>query len=327
MFQTLLCIRHFRLCAVFVLLLPLTISSSYGSAGCTLGDITAFIDSEPYHGAVLIFTSTADISNFRGLNIRVDLYQDGNLIQENTPVQVSGDRLVGEIVDLKFHLGSDLDIRLKISGASCPSIERQFSLSYDHFWPWMDWMLQPGDETYLCGDNRWSCYFAYNAPNCPNGLGSHSSWDICVTTRRLVPVFSGTEGVIYHTQNIPGKENVFIYNPYVGGIIQYGHTVPISGLRRGQEIHPGDLISHVVHSVSHIHYSVMRPLGWDEDSDWPYWRDSQGNSLFDPLYYRDPFYFHEPATWGYWYEDTVPAGWVDEMKRIFAELNPGVIPR
>jgi len=283
--------------------------------GGPAGDIIARIDSQPYHGAVLVFTYTGNIIDFDGLAISVDLYQDSALVQDNTPVQVVGEQLVAEIVDLKFHLSSNLDARLTISGSTRLPSQLDFSLSYDHFWPWMDWMLQPGDETEILGE------FIYDCPDHPNRLGAHSSWDIVVKSDQRIEVFCGTEGIIYQIN----QNNVFVYNPFVGAIIQYGHTFELKGRQIGQEVHPGDLISRVDPSVRHIHYSVLRPLGWDEN-DWPYWRDDNDRSIFDSLYYRDPFYFHEPATWGYWYESTLPEGWIDSMKEIFEELNPGITP-
>lgn len=278
--------------------------------------ITANIDSRPYHGAVLVFTYTANISDFDDLAISVDLYQDGKLIQDDTPVQVVGEQLVAEIVDLKFHLGSNLDVQLTISGDTRLPSQLDFSLSYEHFWPWMDWMLRPGDETRILGK------FKYHFPNHPNRLRAHSSWDIGVRSGRQIEVLCGTEGIIYQTN----QNNVFVYNPFVGGIIQYGHTFKVEGLHIGQTVRPGDLISRVDPNARHIHYSVLRPLGWDEH-DWPYWSDDQGVSIFDSLYYRDPFYFHEPATWGYWHESTVPEGWIDSMKRKFKAHNRRVTPK
>jgi len=51
----------------------------------------------------------------------------------------------------------------------------------------------------------------------------------------------------------------------------------------------------------------------------------EGKLILDTEYYKDPFYFHEPTTLGYWNEETLPKGLKEEMLRIFKRDNPNVI--
>lgn len=277
------------------------------------------LDTIPYRGVVLIIEYTDASNGIESLSMSVDVAQNGRCIQDEEPVQLVDGNLVAEIIDFKYSLGMPLDISIELFQESVEIQTLSFSLPFEQYAPWMDWMLQPGDETYIQSDN---CGFSYDCPYSPNGLGAHASWDFM--THPEVPVYSGTEGVIYHLGYEAGLENVYIYNPHVGGIIQYGHCLPIDGLSVGDEIHPGDHIATVTTQYpgrDHIHYSVIRPIGWDS-SGWPYWWDEENISVFEPKYYQDTFYFHEPATLGYWYEETLPIGWKDQMMLIFRQNNP-----
>jgi len=55
--------------------------------------------------------------------------------------------------------------------------------------------------------------------------------------------------------------------------------------------------------------------------------DPESSSVFDSPYYEDPYYFHEPSTWGYWNESTLPNGALEELKALFVMWNGSVSPR
>jgi hypothetical protein len=308
--------------ALLVASLALTL---YADLAACSNSFTAAIESRPYRGAVVAFRyagSTADLGSVRAT---VNLCQAGVCIQRDAPVVAEGGVLVAELIDLMFKLGT-IQAQLTIrSGTQTPSTAA-FMLEFQHFYPWIDWMLQPGDGIGF-GDDRFD-YTSTFRPNHPPSTTwyPHASWDFSARAAG-VGVFCGTEGVVARAFEMQAEADVWIYSPSVGGYLQYGHVVPISGLREGQVVHPGQQIGSVMdRPYDHIHFSVFRPLKWD-DVGQPVWHPRTGEFILGLPYYSDPFYFHEPTTWGYWNESTLPSGWVDHMRQEFEKYNSGVVPQ
>jgi len=282
-----------------------------------------------YRGAVLMVRFPGDPSEFSKpgtlAELRFDFYQDGTALQTGTPVEYTDGDFMAEIVDLRFLLHRQIDAVLTTQGILGLSKEIRFRFVMTERCPWIDWMLEPDDFRRVEDD------FRYDWPDSPNGLGAHASWDIF--TRPGATVSCGTKGTVFRKDYQPGVECVYVYNPYTGGILQYGHVYPARRPAEGMSVYAGEPIGAVVDNDdnSHIHFSVIRPLGWDgaDVGAEPYWRESiyHGTSIFDSKYYQDPFYFHEPATWGYWNEETVPTEWLVFMKESFRRHNPQALPQ
>jgi hypothetical protein len=295
------------------------------------------IDTLPYRGAVLFidWDGDADLSEYV---LTVDVGQNGRFMQKEMPVEVIDNQLVAEIVDLMYVIGSDLNIVLNIENENGELYAYEYSLPFEHYWPWIDWMLDIDEPVSLdipgIGYN-----FKYDWPKIATGLGAHSSWDFMTRHGDDVNVYSSTVGVVYRMFPLAGEGNLEVYNPHVGAIVQYGHTAPVDDLYIGQDLLPGDLIAKVIREERHIHYSIIRPFSYHRNireisvqfkpSDkWSgyYWPAIVSNDrfIYSAEYYQDPFYFHEPATLGYWYEDTLPDGLHEQMLEIFQRDNPGV---
>jgi hypothetical protein len=300
------------------------------------------IDTLPYRGAVLFinYNGETDIAEHE---LVVDIVLKDTVMQEEMPVEYVDGNMVAEIVDLMYLPGDELDFVLKIRKGKSEILECHHSEKLKRY-PWKDWMLAD-DEYFSLGsiDN-----FIYGVPSYV-GVGAHSSWDYWTTIGKEINVYANTKGIFYTVTpdpNNPGLSidnlaDFTIYNPYVGGIIQFGHCYPLAHIKAGEEVVLGEHIAGI--QWDHIHYSVYRPqnytnnpskviLGIDtyefippdkwEKYYWPlpYNEDGYG----DHTVYNDPFYWHEPTTLGYWNEETLPPGLKEEMLMMFQEYNPDV---
>ena len=295
------------------------------------GDIVLRIGTLPYRGAVLFIDYDGEIA-ISEYELIVDIALNDTVMQQDMLVEYVDGNLIAEIIDLMYLPGDELDFVLKIKEKDNEIYEYYHSEQLQRY-PWKDWMLSD-DEWFSV--TAYSPNFKYNFPSCGNNLGAHSSWDIMTTTGKAVRVNSGTVGLVYRIVN----ENYEIYNPYVGAVVQYGHTMPVDGIYAGKIVMPGDHIGNVIPADRHIHYSIIRPLKYTKiDKNvierfdyiqeelmglyWCYLNPFQA-SVYDAKYYRDPFYFHEPTTLGYWYEETLPVGVKEEMLELFEKHNPNV---
>ena len=299
-------------------------------------DFTFEIGALPYRGAVLFidYDGGIDLSDY---NLLVDVISGGEIKQENMPVEKVDGNLTATVVDLMYLPGDELDFVIRIQDSSGDEIECRYSETLERY-PWKDWMLKE-EETVSLKIPGTNYNFKYYWPGILTGLEAHSSWDYMTTPYKAVEVYCGTVGIVYRIPPSCIDGNLEIYNPYVGAIVQYGHTKAISNLYMGRTVEPGELIAHIIPEDYHIHYSVIRPYRYVQDmnsirlplnvSD--RWDAYYFPIIFEPgrfIYhdnYNDPFYWHEPTTLGYWYEETLPKGLKDEMLRIFKRDNPDVI--
>ena len=303
--------------------------------------VRAELSWRPYRGAVIVFETAGDptripLSAWAGAE--TNLYSNDELVQSRTPLEFADGSLLAEIVELRFELGDEVEIRLSAPESLAIEMPNPLRIRLDRFFPWMDWMLAR-DTDFTVVD------FRYHWPGCPNGNESHASWDIC--TEANTPVFCSIEGQVYLVLREADQNlySVIVYCPAVGGFVQYGHVIPVNSLRIRQAVHPGQLIGHVdPWRRPHIHFSVFRPLRLASSllaDSMPSLRlepgdpastrletgDPESSSVFESEYYQDPYYFHEPATWGYWNESPLPNGTLAEMKALFVMWNGSVSPR
>jgi len=303
-------------------------------------DFTLSIDTLPYRGAVLFINYEGE-ENISDYNLFFDVISNGETKQENMLVEEVDGTLTATIVDMMYLPGDKLDFVIKIQDGSGEVLECRHSETLEHY-PWKDWIFDL-DEPISLNVPGVNYNFIYDWPNSPNELGAHSSWDFMTRFSDDVAVYSGTQGIVFLVSDYRGEYNVYLYNPYVGAIIQNGHLAGGITLVDGQNIYPGDFLGYIaLSSLPHNHYSVIRPFGytrninhssavWAEDGVpsnfrdyyWPIWH-ADGGDIFDAQYYQDPYYFHEPTTLGYWYEDTLPDGLKEEMIKIFERDNPEI---
>ncbi len=283
-------------------------------------DFILKIDTLPYRGAVLFIDYLGDI-DISDYELWVEIIYNEKITQRDMVTEVN-DNFISTIVDLMYLPGDELEFVLIVKDESQ---EQEWKHSYFQTLerhPFKDWMLAKGEWFYL-GDN--SDNFVYGKPSW-GGVGAHASWDIW--TQRNAPVYSGTIGVVVLEKY--DSDSVEIFNPYVGVIIQYGHINPAEDIHEGKVVTPGQHIGNVCPIVKHIHYSTIRPykIGWDRtrDSYWFTFDIFQEGNLYDLKYYKDPFYFHEPTTLGYWHEETLPKGVKEEMLKKFKKHNDIVLP-
>jgi hypothetical protein len=290
-------------------------------------DFALRIDTLPYRGAVLFidYHGETDISEYE---LMVDVALKDSIMQEEMPVEYVDGNMVAEIVDLMYLPGDELDFVLKINKGKKEIYEFHHADQLQRY-PWKDWMLDEGEWFTIYVTDPDYPNFIYDYPSHPNKSGSHSSWDFWTTPGKTVQVYAGTIGMIHR---ILPEGNLEIYNPYVGAVVQYGHTELIAGFNENSVIMPGAHIADIVFLDEHIHYSVYRPYRYTNNSSyhtysppdewanyyWPIQYDDHG--LYD-----DPFYWHEPTTLGYWNEDTLPTGLKDEMLSKFQIWNPDLI--
>ena len=304
------------------------------------GDFMPAIGGLPYKGAALFinYGGAADLSDY---DLTVDIINDGEVEQENMPVENIDGELATIIIDLMYLPGDELEFIINIQDSNEEDLEIYHSEKLERY-PWKDWIFDL-DETISLKVPGANYNFKYNWPGIVTGLEAHSSWDFMTRSSDDVEVYSGIEGIVFLVSEYRGEYNVYLYNPFVGAIIQNGHLAGDITLRNGQRIYPGDFLANIALSSSpHNHYSVIRPFGYTRvieessapwlagkvasefnDYYWPIWHLEDGD-IFDAKYYRDPFYFHEPATLGYWHEDTLPEGLIEEMLKIFERDNPEV---
>ncbi len=289
-------------------------------------DFALRIDTLPYRGAVLFidYYGETDISDYE---LTVDIALNDTVMQEKMPVEYVDGDMIAVIIDLMYLPGDELDFVLKVKEEGNEIFQHHHSEPLQRY-PWKDWMLAEG-EWFTIVPSFEHPNFIYDYPESGNNSGSHSSWDIWTTSGSAVNVYSGTIGMVH---SLSPEGNLEIYNPYVGAIVQYGHTQIIDGNFDNNIINPGDHIANVIIADEHIHYSVYRPYRYTNSSlrltysppdewakyYWPIQYDHHG--LYD-----DPFYWHEPTTLGYWYEDTLPPGLKEEMISMFQKDNPGLI--
>jgi hypothetical protein len=299
-----------------VAILSVFVSCSFAVAATDSASIAAELASEPYRGAILRVSAQGDLFLDEGEVWIARLFQEGAFVHQSALIQDGSGCMIAEVVDLMFHVGVPLDVELleENSGKSF-RFEREFT----HYYPWIDWMLA-ADKQFEIPDK-----FRYCWPGCYNGLDAHSSWDIA--TFGYCPVYAGTHGEVIHAANSGTMQDVCIYNPDVGGVVQFGHVRPRVVL--GQVVAPTDVIGYVETrntSWPHIHFSIIRPAWVDKYSDleWDLRRFSR--LITNASYYQDPFYFHEPATWGYWQLETLPEGVYALMREYFERHNPGIGP-
>ncbi len=288
------------------------------------------IDTLPYRGAVLFidYDGEVDISEYE---LRVDIMLNDVVVQKNIPSEYVDGNLISEIIDLMYLPGDELEFILKVQEDESLIFECYHSEKLKRY-PWKDWMMEDG-EWFSITD--YSPNFKYNFPSCPNALGAHSSWDIMTSSGKAVPVYSGTMGIVHEISLY--FENIEIYNPYVGAIVQYSHTEPVESLYVGKIVRPGEHISNVIPNQKHIHYSVIRPYEYAFRSSENFEKYYNYLPLFEitkelgvsiVVYtdsYNDPFYFHEPTSLGYWNEETLPPGLKEKMLMMFQKHNPDVV--
>jgi hypothetical protein len=293
-------------------------------------DFVLRIDTLPYRGAVLFidYNGEIDISEFE---LRVEIATNDVVMQENMPTEEVDGYLIAEIIDLMYLPGDALEFILKIKVEENVIFETYHSEQLQRY-PWKDWMLADGEWSSV---TAYSPNFTYYRPNCPNNLGAHSSWDIMTTTGKAVKVYSGTIGVITRSPTFTDV-NLEIYNPYIGAIVQYAHVTPAGGyynekIRVGKMVYPGEYVADVIPKDKHIHYTIIRPYKYalhTKEGAWKnfYWAvTTENGKRIQHDNYNDPFYFHEPTTLGYWYEETLPPGLKSEMLNLFKKNNPGVV--
>jgi hypothetical protein len=286
-------------------------------------DFVLRIDTLPYRGAVLFIDYTGELV-LDNYDLSVDILLNDTVMQEEMPVEEVDGNMVAEIVDLMYLPGDELDFTLKIYEEESEIFEYYHSEQLQRY-PWKDWMLAEGEWFSLKSPFNYIDNFVYGRPSY-GGVGAHSSWDIWTTSGKAVNVYSGTIGIV--NRKVTEHQNLEIYNPYVGAIVQYGHTEPVEGLYVGKIIMPGEHISDIIPNERHIHYSVIRPYRYKLRKDgnhYYYFPVITYNGLF--IYhdsYNDPFYWHEPTTLGYWNEETLPLGLKEEMLNMFQRDNPDV---
>jgi hypothetical protein len=297
-------------------------------------DFILYIGTLPYRGAVLFIDYYGEI-DLKHYGLKVDIEASGDLKQKDMQTEIVDGKLISEIIDLMYIPGDELRFTLKII-ADEEIASYTFSEIYEGYYPWKDWMLAD-DEWFFLGSNVDN--FVYGRPSW-GGVGAHASWDIFTNKGKAVPVYSGTAGIVFRI--IPEHETLEIYNPYVGAVVQYGHTTPVNDLYVGKIVEPGEHIANVIPRVGHIHYSIIRPLRYTKidkitvekfdyvpesllDFYWISLNLPQSPSIYDLKYYKDPFYFHEPTTLGYWNEDCLPEGLKEEMLSSYKRNNPGII--
>lgn len=279
------------------------------------GLLSGHLGSEEYRGMVVLLEYAGPSADLEKGASRVDFYQAEDYVHSAVPAIVEPGVLEVEIVDAMFEPSEPIRGELHFGGEQAVIC---FTVFFDSFSPWIDWMLGPGDEKSLRD-------FRYDWPDCPNGLGAHSSWDF--DTRGASPVYSGTDGEVFFLLDEGELRAVYIYNRHTGLILQYGHVHPARDLKEGMSVQAGDLIGDVDTVYAkwpHIHFSVIRPLGWHDNGDPFWWEADRSRNVFDPFYYKNPIYFHEPTTWGYWNEGTLPEGWAALMKKYFQRHNSGI---
>jgi hypothetical protein len=297
-------------------------------------DFVLRIDTLPYRGAVLFIDYRGEI-DISGYDLSVDIMLNDNIVQQDMPGEQVDGNLIAEVIDLMYLPGDELDFILKIKEEDNEVFECYHSEQLQRY-PWKDWILAEGEWFSI---SQYRPNFKYVFPDCPNKLGAHSSWDIGTTAGKAVEVYCGTMGIVYLIS--AQYEDFVIYNPYVGALVQYGHTVPVEGVYEGKMVMPGEHIANIIPAAKHIHYSIMRPLKYTridkhvvERFDyipesmmglyWCYLNLLQA-SVYDSNYYKDPYYWHEPTTLGYWNEETLPPGLKEEMLRLFIKDNPNIV--
>ena len=300
-------------------------------------DFAPSINTLPYRGAVLFinYKGEVDLSDYV---LYVDISHGKDVTQENMPVEEVDGNLVATIVDLMYLPGAELDFVISAENDFGEVHKFKYSLVYDGYYPWKDWMFDLSANVIL--DHNWH-QFKYDYPDCSNRLGSHSSWDF-YDGGKMLNVYSGTVGVVFRIPPACIKGNLEIYNPYVGAIVQYGHTKHADKLYIGKDVEPGEHIANVEQPWDHLHYSVIRPYRYikyikgSSSFQLPLDLSDMWDGYYFPIIsepdrfiyhdsYNDPFYWHEPTTLGYWYENTLPDGFKNLMIEIFQRENPNVI--
>ncbi|MGM0652711.1 MAG: hypothetical protein ACQES4_08010 [Bacillota bacterium] len=299
-------------------------------------DFALNIGTLPYRGAVL-FIDYDGKSGISSDDVMVDIKYEGEVKQKDMPIEIVNGEYIVTIVDFMYLAGSELDFIIKISSDNDEKQAFSYSKVFEGYYSWKDWMLDL-DEKVTYDNLQYPLHhvFKYDYPDCGNQLGVHASWDF-YTQDRTANVYSGTKGIIYRV--IPESNgNLEVYNPYVGAIVQYGHTLPAEEIHAGKIVEPGDYIANVIDKWGHIHYAVIRPLDYSKNiqenglkhlSDdlsemwdgyyWPVIGD-----IYATRYYKDPFYFREPTILGYWYEESLPDGIYDGLIEVFLRENPYV---
>jgi len=306
--------------------------------GCRASSIPApgvRVEPRPYHGAVLVLAWNEGQLPSTNASVVVDTRQAGGIVESGIAARREDDLYIAELVDLMYELNVEIEIRLEVRELAEEPKTFESSVVLRRFFPWMDWILAEGDA-----DSLWP-HFRYDWPDSPNGKGCHSAWDVYTRLGR-VPVYSGCPGIVYVTMSESyddAEGQVQIYNPFVGAFVQYGHIWPYARLRPPEVGGPmwvdaGEAIGHVIEvkgmeEVKHIHFAVFRPATWGvhEIGLGLSTFDKNGVCVHDPIHNMDPYYFHEPATWGYWNSETLPDGWEEQMLDWFEHYNPGVSPQ
>ncbi len=307
-------------------------------------DFAFEIGTLPYRGAVLFIDYKGEVA-LSDYNLFFNVISDGEIKQENMPVEEVDGKLTATIVDLMYLLGDELNFVIKIQDDSGKEIELDYSEVLEQRYPWKDWIFDTEEPISLIVTNT-QYNFKYYYPEIGSGLGAHSSWDFMTRFSDEVDVYSGTEGIVWQISEYSGEYNVYLYNPYVGAIIQNGHLAEGISLRNGQNIYSGEYLGRIaLSSIPHNHYSVIRPLGYTKNLEkarspwlkgkistqfndyyWPIiYSNVENKDIFDSKYYKDPFYFHEPTTLGYWNEETLPNGLKEELLKIFKRDNPNIV--
>jgi hypothetical protein len=295
------------------------------------------IDSLPYRGATLFL-------GYKGTSISekdfvVNIIKNGVLMQEDTPVEKINGELTANIIDLMYLVGDKLDFVI-INKTS--KMKYNHSLVLEKRFPWLDWMFKKDEKVSL---EKYSVRnFDYHPDPNPNFRGAvyHSSWDFQTTPFKAVKVFASTIGFVFRVPPLCVEHNLEVYNPYVGAIVQYGHTNNLKGLIKGVCIAPGDHLANLVPKDKHLHFSIIRPFSYikllpsdsvipeAEKEMWPvlYWPVIWVNDekfIYRPKYYKDPYYWHEPTTLGYWNEETLPEGFKKGMLDLYQKFNSDIV--
>ena len=305
-------------------------------------DFSLEIGTLPYRGAVLFINYWGEV-DLTDYDLVFDVISDGEIKQENMPVEEVDGEFVATIVDLMYLPGDELDFVIRIQDDTEKILELYHSEALERY-PWKDWMFNAQERVFLWSDvdktlsDSEILEFVYEGTDRSfTPAGAHASWDF-YDGGKMLNVYSGTVGVVYMTfvDPITGGD-VRIYNPHVGAIVQYGHLVINDEIVVGKDVEPGDHLGNVLRPWDHVHYSVIRPYSYVRGAQYAThclsgliteaeWEGYYWPKPWDiDAHYNDPFYWHEPTTLGYWYEETLPPGLKEEMIAMFQRDNPDLV--
>lgn len=251
-------------------------------------------------------------------DVMVDIYNSKKeKMQENVLVEriggIKGDLLTANVIDLMYYVGEEITVSIK---EKKNNKEHTFSLVLKERYPWMYWIFE--EDQKISMEHPRGANFSYEK--------EHPAWDFFVPEE--TKVFSAGVGFLMKISK--ERENVQVYNPYVGAIILYGYITAEKELKEWQWIDVGDLLGRVTSSAKRLQLSVIRPFFYKKNKDGSNYlpvifytsKISQREEfLYDMNYFQDPFYYHEPTACGYWERDAVPDMIKREMRERFKRDN------